>query len=358
MQEWFHKGQKYSSGLFKNHKKAFECFLKGAEMGEWLSMAELVHAYRDGIGVEKNQAESDRWYATGTKIRDMRNSKNKDTGSSKTDKPAVQTAPAQQAPERIQPLSSNNFEKAHNEALALQKQNKFTESFPIFMELAEAGYAPAQLMISLYFYDGIVVVKSNEESFKWAKKSADQGYVLAQYLVGIKYREGTGTEQNHSEAVKWFNKAAAQGNISSYFILGVCYQEGEGIEQNFAKAAELYKIIAEHGHASAQCNLGLLYQKGYGVEQNYAKAFEWYHKAAEQGETAAQFNIGVCYYFGIGIEKDKKKGLEIINTLAGQGSDQAKEMLDAIKSEKFDKVMKGVDIGLEVINFVLNAAKG
>jgi hypothetical protein len=58
------------------------------------------------------------------------------------------------------------------------------------------------------------------------RQLADQGYAPAQLSIGGMYRDGKGVPQNFTEAIRWLRKAADQGGSIAQFELGDMYYNG------------------------------------------------------------------------------------------------------------------------------------
>jgi TPR repeat protein len=53
----------------QSHSRSFELFLDAGERGHNLAWKELAHMYAEGIGVEPDENEADKW---GTKYREWK----------------------------------------------------------------------------------------------------------------------------------------------------------------------------------------------------------------------------------------------------------------------------------------------
>lgn len=78
------------------------------------------------------------------------------------------------------------------EAETLRKSGFYTDAFPIYMRLAEAGNAPAQNAVGVMLQGGLGTPENLESSVVWLKRSAEQGYAPAQSNLGAAYRYGRG----------------------------------------------------------------------------------------------------------------------------------------------------------------------
>ena len=160
----------------------------------------------------------------------------------------------------------------------------------LLTDSAEAGYAPAQLMLCC-FYAFTLFPDEDEIKLgrKWLRKAAEQEYAPAQFILGICYSKGSaGIEKDENEAMVYFEKAAKQDFAPAMLALGDCYKKGLGTEQDDWTAVEWYRKAANKECAMAEYMLGISYAEGRGVVRDEGNAVEWFLKAADQGVEKAQ----------------------------------------------------------------------
>lgn len=193
---------------------------------------------------------------------------------------------------------------AHSSACdKYNEKQDYIKHFDCVSELAESGYAPAQLMLGAYYEDGVQTEKNSVLAEKWYRKAAEQELDDAQLNLGaMLVKQG-----RYDEGITWFTKAAERGFADAQFNLGVMYNKGQGVAQNSAQAFYWFEQAAYQHHTTAQYHLGLMYKKGYGVAKNDIKAVYWYTQAAEKGNEKAQNNLGVAYEFGEGVQQNQSK---------------------------------------------------
>ena len=83
----------------------------------------------------------------------------------------------------------------------------------------------------------------------WLEKAAEQGYAPAQCILAVIYYQGKGVEQNRHRAIELYERAAEQGYALAQYNLAVIYYQGKGVEQNRHRAIELYERALEQGFA-------------------------------------------------------------------------------------------------------------
>lgn len=78
-------------------------------------------------------------------------------------------------------------------------------------EAALRGHIGAQINLGGFYYDGVIVFKSYETSFKWYKLAAEKGEPIAQLYLSELYNEGKGTDKDRTTAYAWL--LTAEKNI-------------------------------------------------------------------------------------------------------------------------------------------------
>lgn len=128
----------------------------------------------------------------------------------------------------------------------------------------------------------------NEEyqtAFEDFKQLADQGYAPAELKVVEMLLDGKGIRRNETLAVERLKKAAEKGSAEIQTRLGKFYYSGElnSLPKDYHQAKGLFEKAAEQKNASAQYHLGLMYRDGLGTRQNKQTAKEWFGKACDNG---------------------------------------------------------------------------
>ena len=157
--------------------------------------------------------------------------------------------------------------------------------------------------------------------------------VFAQFDKGVEYYK----KGDYGNAAKCFQQAAEQGDANAQCNLGAFYLQGLGVPKNLQEAVKWYRKAADQGNASAQCNLAGCYENGIGVTKNFQEAVKWYQKAAEQGHAKSKYFLGLCYYRGRGVTRDIQKAKSLFTDAAYDGFDEAKEMLDNMRTADADR---------------------
>jgi hypothetical protein len=109
--------------------------------------------------------------------------------------------------------------------------------------------------------------KDNENAKKLFLEAANAGYAPAQHKMG--YMSGRGRE-----ALGWYQKAAAQGYPNSIHNLGTIYRYGEGIQRDDELAFQYYMEAADMEFPESMLLVGYSYANGEGVPSDQGKALQ------------------------------------------------------------------------------------
>lgn len=95
----------------------------------------------------------------------------------------------------------------------------YDHAFYLYKKSAKMGCPMAEYKLSVCYYLGRGVDKSQRESFKWCRKAAQHGNPTAQYMLGYSYFFGEGCRKSSSKAYKWFFQAANRGDSDAIEFL-------------------------------------------------------------------------------------------------------------------------------------------
>lgn len=184
-------------------EKDFKNLLKEGEKGSVLARLILIHFYIEGIGIEKNIKEGEKWMLqTGNRM--------------------------------MQIALKDLLELFKDDVNILQEiiQNDQIDSRDLSVYKGILGYL---------YLRGWGVEKNYELAFRYLKESADLENVLSNVDLGKMYQEGLGTEKDLFEAYHRYRFAAEKGLAIAYYRLGIMYEKGIGVEKNSKKAEELFQ---------------------------------------------------------------------------------------------------------------------
>jgi len=214
-------------------------------------------------------------------------------------------------------------------AYLLIDQSKTDELHLLLASQEAQKIADIQLLIGVFYHDGIFYDQDYTKAARWLEKAANQGDSKAQTLLANLYFHGKGVEKNLKKGNEWLEKALAQNYSGALAIQADRYYAGDSVPKNLVKAFELYQQAASDD-VYAQFQLGIMYLHGDGIAQNYTSAFKWLTKAAEQNFMNAQFDLGLMYFNGEGVKIDRALGCKYIQLAAEQGMPTAQFALGRI----------------------------
>lgn len=99
-----------------------------------------------------------------------------------------------------------NLDSKFEKALQAYRQKKYTEALPLFMELAEAGYADGQHFLSNMYCDGLGVAVDQKKSYSLMLKSAEQDNPKSVLSLWFGHLDGTRFPKDESKAEHWHKK--------------------------------------------------------------------------------------------------------------------------------------------------------
>ena len=210
--------------LKKNYALALEILKPLAEQGDSQAQITMGLMYDYGHGVEKNPAESIKWYLMA----------------------AEQGVPLVQHDIGVKYFQGQGVEQNYLEAAKWWEQS------------ANSGIADSQFNLGLMHYRGIGIPKDYVKAAKLFEAAAEQGHGNAQYSLAVMYAFGQSKTKDYATALKWFNKSADQNIAQAQFNIGVFHENGYGVEKDLIKAREWYQLAADQGLQEAKQKLAAL----------------------------------------------------------------------------------------------------
>lgn len=130
----------------------------------------------------------------------------------------------------------------------------------------------------------------NESLIILLEEAATGDLSEAHEMLSDFYRDGKLTIKSPSKSFEWMQKAALVGHAEQWFKLGLYYFNGYGIDQNFLKARQYFSDAAQANHAEASSYLcEMLMHKKYamlntskGMQYCNANGAENFSRAAHQ----------------------------------------------------------------------------
>ena len=375
----------------KQYEKAFELYLKAADLGSALAQNNVGYAYLFGEGIVQDYAKAVYWleksaaqnfagaynnlglcYSNGLGVvQDKYKAlecyqKAANLGSKK----ALENIEAikkkfannpQTSPSSHNPVDHKTADDFWNEGVQHYQNNRFNLALERFIKAAELGDARAQYQTGYMYLNGKGTARDYSKTIYWLEKSAAQNFVSALNTLGICYYNGYGVTKDPYKALEYYQKAAELGHENAKNSAEALKKELEqnpqtppisqtpvelktvdelitealkyDKEKQYEKSLQLYLMAAMLGSALAQNNVGYAYLFGEGTAKDYANAVYWLKKSAAQNFAGAYNNLGLCYSNGFGVVQDKYKALECYQKAADLGSKKALENIEAIKKD-------------------------
>lgn len=88
---------------------------------------------------------------------------------------------------------------------------QYVACLPDLVELAEAGYPPAECQVGWFYHEGLGTAPDPARALAWTRRAADHGDRDAQCNLGLFYEEGHGVAPDPAQARHWYRLAARQG---------------------------------------------------------------------------------------------------------------------------------------------------
>ncbi len=156
---------------------------------------------------------------------------------------------------------------------------------------AKRGDAVAKFRYAEMLRDGRGAAKNVREAVTWTRKAADAGHAPAQCQMGLFYMNGIGVDRDEDKAVKWLEKAAAQNHAQAQYNLGIYYARFSDKKAQQLAVKRLNEA-AKQDYADAEYNLAKLHLNPHhpaSREQSAGRrAISLLRRAAAQGHAGAK----------------------------------------------------------------------
>lgn len=303
----------YSKGVGvekQDKSEAFRLYEKAAEKGNASSMYAYGTCLLNGVGTTKNEKEAVVWFQKAASLGDEEGLNalidccEKEIG---VDPQAIEFFKLADKTERAMDTEDDKAEckKLLDKAVYLYQQS------------AALGYTKSMDTLAQIN----LLLKNDQEAFKWFKKSAEWGSVSSIFSLGQYYRDGIGTEKDVKAAITCFKKAVKRGHVESMKALGDCYS------QDPAESYKWYKMAADQGDVESMNIVANCHEKGIGIIQDPLEAFKWHKKAAEKGNVSSMYRYGHCLLNGIGTIKNEKEAVIWLQKAKDKGNEEAINLL-------------------------------
>jgi len=323
-----------------DYKSVFDCFFKGAVLGDSNSLYKVGDMYFTGKFVEKDQRFAFSLYKRSDELSDypsanlnlrlgecycMGMGTEQDIVEARERlKSAVSEYEEQEASGGNPVFFMEGFNRAKHLLkridadkipgkpidLALEAKNKEYAAFVAGeqMHYPEPQY-PIETLEALKKENPKVPIPKGE-GFNTVLANAESGDKWAMYYLAIycidRFENDPDNKEMIDYALYYYHKAALCGFSAALYTLGDVYQKGKGVTADPNKALMYYE---QSNETIALEEIGIYYLNGDIVSQDYEKAYKCFAKCAlfkEKYDYAALPKLARFYREGLFVEKDEK----------------------------------------------------
>ena len=169
---------------------------------------------------------------------------------------------------RARPAEAGVFDPVKEWAIRKAKEivnrNLVDKTFEGIKIRAKNGDTEAQYELGLIYHDGKEdegVKRNYSEALRWLHMASDNGYAPAQCMLGMMYYNGDGLLENYEEAFNLFLKSAHQANATAQYMAGCMYYEGKGTARNDNEAVKWFRVSSQQGIQEAKAKLEEIYHE-------------------------------------------------------------------------------------------------
>ena len=176
-----------------------------------------------------------------------------------------------------------------------------THDYAIAVPICEAAVRVNPDQPRLEFLLGLAYggTKNYLAAQRYLTKAADAGYAPAQGKLGVYFATGRGVVKDLPRAFDLFSKAAAAGEPGAISNLGSMYSNGEAVKKDPARALELYQKAIEAGDPFALAQTALIYFYGKGTPRDYDTAAQYFQQAADLNDGFSLKYLAVMHERGL-----------------------------------------------------------
>lgn len=229
-------------------------FERAAATGDAAAMNSLGWLYREGKGVEKNDAQAREWY------------------------------------ERAAAAGNGSamFWLGWLSHQGLGGPRDDVKAGEWFEAAAATGEGTAMSWNGALYQYGWGVPKDYVKAREWYEKSAAANNAEGMHNLGEIYRNGWGVTQEYPKALEWYQKAATAGYPASMNELGVMYINGWGVPRDPVQAREWYEKAAAAGNLDGMQHTAIFLDRGEGGPSDFARAAHLILQSAKLGDRWSQ----------------------------------------------------------------------
>ncbi|MDO4641342.1 MAG: tetratricopeptide repeat protein [Neisseria sp.] len=208
----------------------------------------------------------------------------------------------------------------------LREQNgiPFCEILPVYTQLAQEGFLPAQTRLMDYYAE-----HNPAQALYWAKQSAEQ-HSSPKALFFLAQHHQNSSHPDKAAAYQYYRQAAAQGYAPAHWQIGLQYLRGEGVQPNSEQALHHLKIAAHSGIPAAQTEYARQLLANSHNSAHTQEALQWYRTAAAKDDSEAHMALAQLYLIGQYLPHDLQAVRRHADAAAGANHPRALRLLGDI----------------------------
>ncbi len=306
--------------------KVLDKLMASAEEGRVSSMLALYRLYRDGSGVEMDNAKAKSFLDKARVSRNIEPAQLYQLSYYYQEQNDKQTSA-----DLLHKAASNNYAPALITLAEAYDTGRYgtedkVEALRWYERAALHGSIRGMLRAGWYFTEGRGVAADAEKAktyLEMALKKVDKHDYSGMTEIGIAYLKGRGFRKSDEDAFLWIERAAKGNDPRAMMQLSRLVRWGVVEGYTAAESMALLEKSAAQGYANALQELGQLYATGTHVPVNAAKAFEYFNQASSLGKDESTRQVGLAYINGDGVAKDIDKGMTYLKRAAAMNYGQA-----------------------------------
>jgi TPR repeat protein len=300
-------------GISKNHKVAFDWYIKAAQQDYANAQASVGYLYREGLGTERDYVKSLEFYRKAAMQGDINAMGSVGYALQNGFGTDVNFEEArywyEKAVEKNDPYSLSALAWLYREGKGVDQD--YGKALDLYRRAAEKNDVNGMSSLGYMAQYGLGMPVNYPEALRWYEMASAQNDAYAFSALGYMYREGVGVQRDYAKSLDYYRRGADLGDLNSMGSMGYALQNGLGTPVNLEEARLWYEKGAERNDSYCMASLAWLYENGKGVRQDYQQAKTWYEKAVEGGNAYAMGNLSYLYDRGMGTPQDAREAARL-----------------------------------------------
>ena len=322
-------------GISKNHKVAFDWYIKAAVQDYANAESSVGYLYREGLGVDRDYVKSLDFYRKAALKGDVNAMGSVGYALQNGFGADVNFEEArywyEKAVEKNDPYSLSALAWLYREGKGVQQD--YGRALDLYRRAAEKNDVNGMSSLGYMAQYGLGMPVNYQEALRWYEMASAQNDAYAFSALGYMYREGAGVQRDYARSLDYYRRGAELGDLNSMGSMGYALQNGLGTPINFEEARQWYERAAERGDTYSMASLAWLFENGKGVSQDYQQAKSWYEKAADGGNAYAMGNLSLLYDRGMGAAQDAREAARLaISSMEGGETPFINDMKNGAKN--------------------------